>query len=76
MGRFGLVEQIRLVNYVYLMMDCIILVNWTCNGSLYNALVLVIRFELYMFWSDLNYICMFWRNLNYKFIYFFAKNVL
>jgi len=23
-----------------------ILVNWTCNGSLYNALVLVVRFEL------------------------------
>ena len=58
MGWFGLVERIRLVNYVYLMMDYIyILVNWTYNGSLYNALVLVVRFELYMFWSDLNYIC-------------------
>ena len=56
----GEVERIRLVNYVYLMMDCIyILVNLTCNDSLYNALVLVVRFELYMFWSDLNYICIY-----------------
>ena len=78
MGRFGLVERIRLVNYVYLMMDCIyILVNLTCNDSLYNALVLVVRFELYMFWSDLNYICIyiyiFWSNLNYKFDFFCEK---
>ena len=29
--------------------------NWICNGSLYNVLVLVVRFELYMFWSHLNY---------------------
>ena len=30
--------------------------NWTCNGSLYNALVLVVRFEyiyIYMFRSNL-----------------------
>ena len=27
---------------------CWILVNWTCNGSLYNALVFMVRFELYM----------------------------
>ena len=38
---------------------CWILVNWICNGSLYNALVLVVRFELYMFWSNLNYICIY-----------------
>ena len=31
-------------------------VNWICNGSLYNALMFVVRLELYMFWSDLNYI--------------------
>ena len=49
--------------------------NWTCNGSLYNALVLVVKFELYMFWSDLNYICiyMFWSNLNCKFDFFAEK---
>jgi hypothetical protein len=33
--------------------------NWTCNVSLYNDFVLVVRFELYMFWSDLNYICIY-----------------
>ena len=51
--------------------------NWTCNISLYNALVLV---DAYMFWSDLNYICiyvyMFWSDLNYKFNFFLLKNVL
>jgi len=30
-------------------------VNWICNGSLYNVFVLVVRFELYMLWSYLNY---------------------
>ena len=55
--------------------------NWTCNGSLYNALVLMVRFELYMFWSDLNYIyiyiyvcvCVSWSNLNCKFEFFLAE---
>ena len=50
------VERIRLVNYVYLMMDCIYSCELDCNCSLYNTLVLVVRIELYMFWSDLNYI--------------------
>jgi hypothetical protein len=75
-GWFGLVERMRLVNYVYVMMDCIYSCDWTCNVSLYNALVLVVRFELYMFWSDLNYIYMFWSNLNYKFEFFLRENVL
>ena len=47
-----------------------ILVNWTCNGSLYNALALMVRFELYM------HIYMFWSNLNYKFDFFLRKNIL
>ena len=35
------------MNYVNLMMDCIyILVNWTCNCSLYNTLVLVVYITL------------------------------
>ena len=54
--------------------------NWTCNVSLYNALVLVVRFELYMFWSDLNYICIyiyiFWSNLNYKFDFLVGKRTI
>ena len=44
-----------------------ILVNWTYNGSLYNALMLVVRFELYI------YICVFWSNLNFKFDFFAEK---
>ena len=50
MKRFGLVERIGLVNYVYVMMNYIyVLVNSTCNVSLYNILVLVdTMLELYM----------------------------
>ena len=33
------------MEFVYLMMDCIyILMNWTCNCSLYNTIVLVVAF--------------------------------
>ena len=44
-----------------------ILVNWTCNGSLYNALVLVVIFELYI------YIYM---HVLVKFEFFLQKNIL
>ena len=39
--------------------------NWTCNDSLYNAFVFVVRFKLYMFCS----------NLNYKFEFFLTKKI-